>query len=241
MSGYRRYAKFAKLQPVNGKPPYAVYNPHSHDSPVMNNDNILITSIDPGIKNCGVYVNCFNTKTKEHTSILLTRLDFSKSETDNHYISCMKQFDELEREGEYFSKSHYIVVESQMTISYDNTRMGQHIITYFSTKFRNRGNMPHVIEFNSQAKTRMLGCPKGMKKQDYKRWCKQKAIEFLKSRPNQKYEEEFAKKIKGSTKGDDMGDSVCQCYAWIMLLEGEHRPQLPIREEQEKPELVIEE
>ena len=40
MSGYRRYAKFAKYQPVNGKPPYAVYNAHSQESPVMNNDNI---------------------------------------------------------------------------------------------------------------------------------------------------------------------------------------------------------
>ena len=238
MSGYRRYAKFAKYQPVNGKPPYAVYNAHSHHSPLMNNDNIIITSIDPGIKNCGVYVDCFNTVTKEHTSILLTRLDFSKSDTDNHYVSCIKQFDELEREHQYFSKSHYIVVESQMTISYDNTRMGQHILTYFCTKLKNRGNMPHVIEFNSQAKTRMLGCPKGMKKQQYKRWCKQKAMEFLKERSNQTHEDAFIKKIKTATKGDDMGDSVCQCYAWIMLLEGDNKPQLPVKEESE---FVIEE
>jgi len=233
MSGYRRYAKLSKYQSVNGKPPYAVYNAHSHKSPVMNNENIIVTSIDPGIKNCGVYVNCFSTVTKENTSILLSRLDFSKSEEDNHYVSCIKQLDELEKQHQYFSKSHYIVIEAQMTISYDNTRMGQHLITYFTTKLKNRGNMPHVIEFNSQAKTRMLGCPKGMKKQQYKRWCKQKAIEILSSRPNKLHEDEFAKQIKGATKGDDMGDTVCQCHAWIMLLDGEHRPQLPIKEDVE--------
>lgn len=230
MSGYRRYAKY---QPVNGKPPYTVYSAHSHESPVMNNDNIIITSVDPGIKNCGVYVNCFNTRTKDHTSILLTRLDFSKSIEDNHYVSCVKQLDALEKQHEYFSKSHYIVIESQMTISYDNTRMGQHMITYFMTKLKNRGNMPHVIEFNSQAKTRMLGCPKGMKKQQYKRWCKQKAIEFLNSRSNQEHEKEFARQIKTATKGDDMGDTVCQCYAWVMLLEGNNKPQLPIKENED--------
>lgn len=233
MSGYRRYAKFVKYQPVNGKPPYAVYSAHSHESPVMNNDNIIITSVDPGIKNCGVYVNCFNTKTKDHTSILLTRLDFSKSTEDNHYVSCVKRLDELEKQHEYFSKSHYIVIESQMTISYDNTRMGQHLITYFMTKLKNRGNMPHVIEFNSQAKTRMLGCPKGMKKQQYKRWCKQKAIEFLSSRSNQEHEKEFSRQIKTATKGDDMGDTVCQCYAWIMLLEGDNKPHLPVKENED--------
>lgn len=238
MSGYRRYAKFAKYQPVNGKPPYAVYNSHSHESPIMNNDNIIITSVDPGIKNCGVYVNCFNTTTKENTSILLTRLDFSKSNEDNHYVSCIKQLDDLEKQHQYFSKSHYIVIESQMTISYDNTSMGQHLITYFMTKLKNRGNMPHVIEFNSQAKTRMLGCPKGMKKQQYKRWCKQKAIEFLGTRRNQEHEEVFSRKIKTATKGDDMGDTVCQCYAWIMLLEGDNKPQLPVKEDED---FVIEE
>lgn len=230
MSGYRRYAKYAKLQPVNGKPPYAVYNTHSHNSPVMVNDNIIITSIDPGIKNCGVFVDCYNTKTKEHTSILLTRLDFTKSTTDNYYVSCVKQLDELEKQHQYFSKSHYIVIESQMTISYDNTRMGQHLITYFMTKLKNRGNMPHVIELNSQAKTRMLGCPKGMKKQQYKRWCKQKAMEFLSVRKNREHEDVFIKQIKIATKGDDMGDTICQCYAWIMLLEGDQKPELPIKD-----------
>ena len=83
----------------------------------------------------------------------------------------------------------------------------------------------------------MLGCPKGIKKQQYKRWCKQKAIEFLNSRTNKEHENIFANKIKTATKGDDMGDTVCQCYAWIMLLEGENKPQLPIREDQD---IVIE-
>lgn len=235
MSGYRRYSKLKNKQPVSGKPPYIVYSAHSSESPVMNNDNIIITSIDPGIKNCGVYVNCFNTVDKSQTSILLTRLDFSAG-GDNHYVNCIKEFDRLEKEQQYFSKSHYIVVESQMTISYTNTRMGQHIITYFMTKLKNRGNMPHVIELNSQAKTRMLDCPKGMKKQQYKRWCKQKAVEFIDQRNNQDHEKPFADKIKHATKGDDMGDTVCQCYAWIMLLEGEHRPKLPTKEK----ELIIE-
>lgn len=230
MSGYRRYKSYN--QGVSGKPPYRVFNSHSHPSPVMNNDNIIITSIDPGIKNCGIYVNCFNSKTKKHTSLFLSKLNFTTDqENDNRYVNSIKQLDAIEREHEYFSKSHYIVIETQMTISYDNTRMGQNLLTYFTTKYKNRGNMPHVIEFDSKGKTKMLGCPTGMKKQEYKRWCKQKALELLKDRDNEEHEKSFYNIIKQATKGDDMGDCVCQCYAWIKLLEGEVKPDLPIKEE----------
>ena len=227
MSGFRRYSKVAR-EPVNGRPPYKVFNIHSYPSPLCKNDNIIITSIDPGIKNCGIYVNCFNSKTKEHTSLFLGKLNFTQ-EDENRYVNSIKQLDAFEREHEYFSKSHYIVIESQMTISYDNTRMGQHLLTYFTTKYKNRGNMPHVIEFSSQGKTRMLGCPKGMKKQDYKRWCKKKAIEFLDQRKNKEHEKVFSDTIKQATKGDDMGDCVCQCYAWVMYLEGDVKPCLPTK------------
>lgn len=221
MSSYRRYKKSN-----NSGNQYVVYNPHieSTVSPRIINKNIIVTSIDPGVKNCGVYVNCFNTETKEHTSILLMRLDFSK--TDNKYVECIKQFDDLEKTHQYFSKSHYIVIEAQMTISYINTRMGQNIITYFTTKLKNRGNLPHIIELTSQAKTRLLGCPKGMKKQEYKRWCKQKAISFINERKNTDHESVFSNKIKSVTKGDDMGDTVCQMYAWMMIMEKDFKDKL---------------
>lgn len=216
---YRRYHRFNKNNPVGlGKPPFASFNPHLKEAPVMRNKNMIIVSIDPGIVNCGVYINCLNTETGKETSIYMARLEFNKGE--NHYVSSLKILNELEETEKYFSSAHYIVIESQMAVSYDNTRMAQHLITYFMTKLKDKGNRPLIIEFNSQSKTRLLDCPKGMKKPQYKKWCQEKAISFLEDRKSPK-EEKFITCLKVVKKGDDMGDAVCQMYAWMKVMRGE--------------------
>lgn len=236
---YRRYHRYNKNNPVGySKPPFASFNPHTREAPVLRNDNLIITSIDPGIVNCGVYVCCVNLKTGIETSLYLGRLEFNKGE--NHYVESIRILDEVEDTHKYFSSSHYIIIESQMAISYDNTRMGQHLITYFISKLKDMGNRPLIMEFNSQSKTRLLECPKGMKKPDYKKWCREKAIELLEKRPGDA-EEKFIKCIRGSKKSDDMGDAVCQYYAWMKVLKGESIvvPKPVVRTP--KPDVMIEE
>ena len=116
------------------------------------------------------------------------------------------------------SKKH----SSLNQVTYFLKRYGncKHLITYFTTKLKDKGNRPLVIEFNSQSKTRLLGCPKGMKKYQYKKWCKEKAVEILKSRKSDK-EDKFIKKLEVTKKADDMGDAICQLHAWKMVLDGE--------------------
>ena len=97
--------------------------------------------------------------------------------------------------------------------------MGQHLITFFMTYLKNKGNRPIIIEFNSQSKTRLLGCPKGMKKPEYKVWCREKAFELLESRGEK--EKKFMDFLKNSKKKDDMGDAICQCEAWLIVYKGE--------------------
>ena len=227
---YNRYKRFAANKKLgNLKPPFCEFNPHDkeYDSPVMRTDNMLITSIDPGIVNCGVYVSCHNTKKKTHESLFLSRLSFNKE--NNHYEESIRQLNELEKKYKYFSNSHYIVIESQMTISYDNTRMCQHLITYFMSTLRNQGSRPIIIEITSQAKTKLLECPRGLSKYQYKKWCVQKAIKYLEERENDK-EEPFVDKIKSSKKKDEYGDTICQYYAWMKILDGEAlQPTLPTR------------
>ena len=200
------------------KPPFISYNIHSRESPVMRNENMIITSIDPGIANCGIYVCCYNIKTKKETSLYLGRLEF-KGE-DSHYTKSISVLNELEEVNKYFSSSHYIIIESQMAISYTNTRMGQHLITYFLTSLKDKGNRPMVIEFNSQSKTRMLGCPKGMKKPEYKKWCRETASKLLIER-NSEHENQFLDCLKNQKKADDMGDAICQYKSWILVMNGE--------------------
>ena len=216
---FRKYSRYNKKNPVGSfKPPFIDFNPHDLEAPVVRNNNLLVTSIDPGIVNCGVYVNCIDLKTNEKKSLYLSKLEFNKE--DNHYVSCIKILIDLEEKYGYFSSSHYIIIESQMAISYSNTRMGQHLITFFMTYLRNKGNRPIIIEFNSQSKTRLLGCPKGLKKPEYKVWCKDKALELLKSR-NSEYEQKFINCLEKAKKKDDMGDAICQAEAWITVFGGE--------------------
>lgn len=227
---YNRYKRFAANKKIgNLKPPFCEFNGHDKEyaSPVMRTDNMIITSIDPGIVNCGIYVCCYNTKKKTHESLYLSRLCFSKE--SNHYEESVRQLNEIEKKYKYFSNSHYIVIESQMTISYDNTRMCQHLITYFMSTLKNLGSRPIVIEITSQAKTKLLECPKGLSKYQYKKWCVQKAIKYLEDRKNDK-EDPFVEKINSSKKKDEFGDTICQYYAWMKILDGEAlQPTLPTR------------
>lgn len=226
---YRHYKKYGKKNPVEShKPPFAVFSAHDEKSPLMRNNNMIITSIDPGIYNCGIYVCCYNNVEKTYQSLYLDRLNF-KDETGNYYDKSIKILDKIQEKHQFFSSSHYIIIESQMAISYNNTRMGQHLITYFTTRYSNRGNRPLVIEFNSQSKTRLLNCPK-MKKYEYKKWCRNKAVSLLKERNNDS-EKKFIDCLLVSKKADDMGDTICQLYAWVITLEGKSL-ELPLPHKQ---------
>lgn len=236
---YRRYHRYSKKNPVGAtKPPFATFNPHTYEAPVQRNENMIITSIDPGIVNCGVYVDCLNTETGKSKSLYLSRLEFNSGL--NHYETSVKALDKLEKENKFFSSSHYIVIESQMAISYDNTRMAQHLITYFMTSLKDKGNRPLIVEFNSQSKTRLLGCPKGLKKPQYKKWCREKARSLLEERC-EAHEAKFISCLTSSKKGDDMGDAICQSYAWKKVFNGEaiEVPKPHVREKKVEDDVVV--
>lgn len=228
---YRSYNKYGRNKQNkkigNLKPPFCEFNVHDTEAPIVKNDNIIVTSIDPGIVNCGVYVSCYNLKEKSHKSLYLARLTFNKGE--NHYIESINQLEKLEQENNFFSASHYIVIESQMTVSYDNTRLSQHLITYFMSTLKNKGSKPLIIEITSQAKTKLLGCPKGLTKYQYKKWATEKAIELLEDR-GEDSENKYVQSITTNSKKDDKSDAICQYYAWIKIMEGDAmKPTMPVK------------
>jgi hypothetical protein len=225
---FNHYKKFSKESSNTNKKPYSELNPHSLEAPVMRIEGtVIITSIDPGIKNCGVYTCAYDTINKTHKSIYLDRLDFTN--TDNHFIEAISKLDELELEYKLFSSSHYIIIESQMTVNYSLVRMGQHLISYFLTRTRDIGNRPLIIEIAPQSKTKTLECPKGLSKYQYKKWCVNKAIELLKKREDDN-EDSNIFNLENSKKKDDMGDVICQYYAIISYIESDfNKLTLPIK------------
>jgi hypothetical protein len=225
---YNRYKKYNKNKQIgNLKPPFCEFNPHNYEAPVLRKEHMIIVSIDPGIVNCGIYVGCYDTIKKTHRSLYLSKLTFNGN--DNHYVESIKKLQELEEKHALFSNSHYIVIESQMTVSYDNTRMCQHLITYFMTSMVDKGNRPIIVEITSQAKTRLLECPKGLSKYQYKKWCTNKALAYL-GEGEEEEEKPYIDIIKKSNKKDDMGDAICQYYAWMKIFHGEAiQPTMPVK------------
>jgi hypothetical protein len=224
----RRKKKYAQNKAIgNARPPYLEYNPHTGKAPIMKNQNILVVSIDPGVTNCGIYVGYYDTVTEIHKTLHLERLEFNDG--INPYISSLEKLDEMEKDYCYFSAAHYIVIESQMHNVTLNTRMCQHLITYFITKYKDKGNKAIVVEIAAQAKYRLLGCPMGLDKADRKRWSPKRAIELLEER---ECEDELIHitEIRSSTKRDDMADALCQYHAFFKMLNGEFgKPTMPTR------------
>lgn len=211
--------------------PFNFFNPHDGEAPYFNGRSVIIASIDPGILNCAIYVAKRKEKTKKKESIYLSRKDFSQE--SSHYTNSIKILEKLEQDHKLFSNCQYIVIEEQMTMSIKNTRMGQHLITFFCTMLRNKGNKPIIIEITSQAKTKVLQCPV-RKKTEYKKWCKNKAIELLENRDDPK-EDKFITCIEIAKKGDDLGDSVAQLEALFELLDsGIYDYPKPIKREKDE-------
>ena len=227
------------------KEDYCIFDPHSEpgfnecDKRFMKkigkkgNDYIGIVSIDPGIVNIGLYITFF-WNNGHVQSCVLERLDFStedrKNENDDNKIKVYNEaISKLDKHFDIISQTHFILIESQLSVNPNAMRMAQHFITYFSMKFKDVGIKPLIIEISPQLKTELLGGPKGREKGETKEkakrkrkeWCRQKAEEILRCCHDDETAEflvkKRAKKGEGKSKKDDMGDVVCQAFAWLVL------------------------
>lgn len=211
--------KFKKSGVNKPKDPFLIYN--SNDNKILksykdNQEIINCCVIDPGSVNCGLFIFSFNISNNKIYPLLTKNLEFKKKGKDHtnpHFSTSIKLLDELEN---VFLECHYVIIESQIGFAYNNTRIAQHLISYFMTKFRNRGKNLVVIEMNSSDKIRMLGCDLKEKK-DYKKWSVEKAREFI----NNEFMEnkEFKESYENGKKKDDKADAICIGYVFIRYLK----------------------
>lgn len=222
---------------------FCIYNPHTEKGfkPVdkkflkkigrHSDDYIGITSIDPGTVNIGLHINFFwnNGYSKSHE---LNVLDFSTEDRKDEDIDEVKYYNEailaFDKYLEYFEQTHYILIESQLSLNPQAMRMSQHFISYFMIKMKDRGVQPLIIEISPELKTLYLGGPVGRikgetkdkAKRKRKEWCRQKAEDILTIFHDEMVEKVIKKRAKrgeGKSKRDDMGDVVCQTYVWLLL------------------------
>lgn len=112
-------------------------------------------------------------------------------------------------------------IERQLGFVYQNTRIFQHVLTFFMLYASSFKYPCIVMDIDSRLKSRMLNAPKGLRGNDLKQWAIEKAIEILGWRNDLTSIQMIRKdRRKTKTKGDDLSDTVIQMEAWFLLNNG---------------------
>jgi hypothetical protein len=226
---YRRLARFNKRNtqaPTQVKNPYVVFNPHEGDFPLLNPQYvsafygrpdetfIQIMAIDPGIKNCGIRIERRWSSGYVET-VMLARINFLISQgpaTDTiYYTNCIKV---LSQYLPVMELCQYILIESQLPINYDMVRMSSHIICFLMCNLANKGCKPMICEVDAYFKSRILNAPPKLTKPELKKWCRDYALELLKSRGDM----ETYKVLQKLGKQDDASDCICYTEGWYKAI-----------------------
>lgn len=160
---------------------------------------MLIASFDMGVKNFACVVQRIDT----HQIILC--LYHETVSTIPMLIAL------LDQHANVWDQTSTILVEQQMKCNTKASKLGQQVLTYFHVLY---GSFKTIIEFPSQKKTQMLGCPMSVRKTKggRKKWCTEYARKLLQQR-NDPWLPHFLRLAKQ----DDVADCICQIEAYNVI------------------------
>ena len=123
--------------------------------------------------------------------------------TDIWSVICL-----LEQHKTWWDQCSVILVEKQMKVNPRACAVSQQVMTWFWTVY---GPFKTIVEYPSQNKTRMLGCPKELrrKKKDRKNWCTEYAIRIMVERSDP-----WLPWVASLRKKDDVCDCLCQALSY---------------------------
>lgn len=178
---------------------------------------ITAAFIDPGTKNCAIRIATKDFNTGTITTVLQSKFDFTQNfnKEDLERTLYSNIINVLDPYIDKFIWCHYIVIENQMRTNFDLLMFSQSLKMYLMCRVRNLGFCPLIIEINSILKSRLLGCEKGLVKNDLKKWCIKKALSTLIERKDM----ETFHFIQKEKKKDDMCDVLCYEIVWWIILE----------------------
>lgn len=157
------------------------YHGDSNRSDFSNLSSVYIVSIDPAVKNLGVYVEhrCMvsgTTRTLEMHKFDISPKNDKGSDLFYNLINCFQ----VESLDYYCKNCHYVVVEKQSNRNYDCIRVSQAIISYFL--FIDNPNRPYIIEYSPtsrRAAAKRLYCRDIPSGDAYKRWVTSEVLEIM--------------------------------------------------------------
>jgi len=163
-------------------------------------------------------------------TVFCKKIDFSSEEKcektkrgqiildNNIYYSIIRNLDLYKI---HFDDIDYIVIEKQLKTNPNAQTMEHHVHAYFIHRY---GLQKKVVSFESRHKTRVLCCPKKVKKDDAfvkinkayrKKWTTDKVMNVMIERKDKEtFDYVFS---KNKSKADDLSDTLCQAFAFIVL------------------------
>lgn len=170
-----------------------------------------ICSIDPAYTdNYAVRIEDRDLQKGTIETIFLDKISVRAEEPLNYYS---KLIDELDKIIDKIEMCHYIVIEKQLKSNYKMTRMGQHSISYFMCRLKDKGVKPIIYEIESRAKSKIIGAPAKTKSKELKKLSVDYAFKILEERGDQK----GIDLVNSFKKKDDVCDTICQSDAFCQL------------------------
>lgn len=195
---------------------YTIHHCHTTQQPIEWNsrsDYYRILSIDPGKRNFCFRIEVRDLINKKILVEAFEKIDLIGSDPDGKvrvdYIFRNTTL-LLDKYYALINSSHLVIIERQLHINYKMVRFSQHIITYLMLRLRDNYNKTVIMEIDSTLKTRELSAPRGLNKNEVKKWSIEKADALLRSR-NDVQSLNIIRKSK--TKKDDLSDTVVQIEA----------------------------
>lgn len=198
--------------------PHSIEYPKDHLISLFSGYFTTIVSIDPGTKNYAIRIGKRNNNTDTISSLYYSRwtLDLPNKnegevEIDKTYSSLNKKLNSIE---DLIEQSDILIIERQLPINYNSTRIMQHTITYFEHIYdkNSTGKYPIIVLIAPQLKGKMLGAPRGLPKPQLKEWSIDMAYEIL-----YKDNDTFGiKRMNEERKKDDLADVTTQKKAFLL-------------------------
>jgi len=180
-----------------------------------------VVSIDPAEKNLAIRVekrpyDAIKVETELFLKWDLTSYSTAYNNSDTSYIYSFLM-DELDKYKPLFRQAHFVLIERQMAINFRMTRLFGCLVSYFLRILKKGIHYPMIYELNSQVKSSQLGCPKGYRGSELKKWGIELALHISKYRGDD-VSYNIIKKEKRIGKKDDLADTIIQIEAFFKLM-----------------------
>jgi hypothetical protein len=186
---------------------YLIYSTNQDLGSLQKNEINYIVSLDPAMKNFAVGIEERKWGEKG-SSIALFKFAVRTIATDRCQSFCLDFIKEMDECAEWWPHIHLVILENQMKVNSNASRIAQHALTYFLFRCPNA----IVVEINPKLKGRILGAPK-LKYSELKKWSIGEARKILAER-NDAFG--LGKLRKG--KLDDLADVICETEAFMEYL-----------------------